>query len=250
MSESTDPIGQAMNRRRKIASEAAKQVGAHYLRGACGATPGEKNDGAAYRPGHVGWVEPEIDDPAKAMVCAAYSHISEVHVCSGGYAMITGGRPYSPSDEDLARYLSSLQQHRDSGRHQSQWPNYVGFTPRTANWKTPSGITSQRVWGQDCTDVRHFDCIGLVAWALEKAVSPQLAIQRSIPMYISATRERDKKKPWPGDIVTIEEHHIGIIIDQDWVVNATSGPYGVKKERYDHTKWTRVGRFPDADLFK
>jgi hypothetical protein len=249
MSESTDPFSQPMCRRQRIAYEAERQVGAHYLRGACGAKPGEKN-GVAYRPGHVEWVEPVIDHPARAMVCAACSTITELHVCSGGFNMITGGRPYSPSDQDLKDYLASLKPHAESGRHQSTWPNYVGFTPRTANWKTPSGITSQRVWGQDCTDVRHFDCIGLVAWALEKAVSKELAIQRGIPMYISATKERDRFKPWPGDIATIGEHHIGIIIDKDWVVSATSGPYGVKKEKYDPSKWTRVGRFPDADLFK
>jgi hypothetical protein len=227
--------------------EAEAYVGAHYLRGACGATPGG-GDGVWYRPALVEWVKAEIDDPAKAMVNAASCTITEKHVCSGGFNMFDAGGPFDPKDPELIAYLNGLKQHRDAGKPQQVWPTNFGFTPRTANWKTPAGIVSQRVWGHPCAGVRHFDCIGLVAFVLQKVCSKKLAQQREITQYIAATRERDKAKPWPGDIATIEEHHIGIIIDKDWVVSATSGPNGVKKEKYDPAKWTRVGRFPDADI--
>ena len=248
MPESTDPADPAVKARWALAAEAAKYVGCHYLRGACGARPGQR-DGVGYRPGAVEMASPALDGPDAVTVCAAYSVITEKQVCSGRYAALPGGRSYDPDDWDIREYVAMARDLQAARRPQSTWPHkWAGFTPRKANWKAPGGIATKRVWGQPCQGVRHFDCIGLVAFVLEQVVTKQKAPQREITDYIAATQPRDKAKPWPGDIATIEKHHIGIIVDQNHVISATSGPYCVLNEAYNPAKWTRVGRFADAQL--
>ena len=247
MSESTDPISTGQVARRAIAAEAVKHLNAHYIRGGGGATPGKK-DGVWYRPGQIEWAKAELDKPGAATYRAASCVITELHVCSGRYNALPGGRPFAATDSDLLRYLTEARELRCIGVQERSWPSWPGFTPRRANWKTPSGITTQCVWGEDCTGIRHFDCIGFVAFVLEKAVGRKLAVHREISDYFTATKARDKANPWPGDIATIDGHHIGIIFDKDWVVSATDGARCVLKEKYDPNKWTRVGRFTDDQL--
>lgn len=246
-----DASGPNFDKRTLIGQEALQCLGGHYLRGAAGATPDCRN-GAAFRPGHVEWQPQHIDHPSRAMVWAAYSHISEKQVCAGRYRSPTlpGGRPAKADELQLTTYLAELK----SLPSALFWPNHHGLTPRLANWTVPKpiAIMSRLVWGEDCRNVRHYDCLGLLGFVLSK-LNVKMAGQFTVPMYEQSHRTEACKKTdaaWPGDIVTRHSEHIGILADANTVVEASEGPIGVVANPYDASSnsWTRRGRIRDKDL--
>jgi hypothetical protein len=256
MANSTDTIGQPFMKRLSIGFEAARHQGAHYLWGAAGDTPGNP-DGAAYRQGVVKWEKQEIDNPAKAMVWGCSLNVSpdanEKRVCCGRYQKIDGGREARSKDGDLQHYLATLQTAKNFPQ---SWPPFNNsFTPRVANWKNDDGVmVTKLVWGEDCRKKRHFDCVHFINYVLF-ACGVKTARQREISHYVNDLEDCKKNgyaKPWPADIVTrgdpADWHHIGILLDERFVVEAAESVLGVWKHAYEPDKWNWRGRIPDAGL--
>ena len=64
----------------------------------------------------------------------------------------------SPTDQDLKDYLAKL------GPDPNTWPNfYEIYTPRRAYGQGQKGVL---VWGEDCTGIRHFDCVSYVNYCM------------------------------------------------------------------------------------
>jgi hypothetical protein len=153
----------------KLLELAKTFVGCHYLNGAYGAYPtGDNGDGGPIRKGGVFLIadpkrlDPKVDAQKTGFAVKAATMFTKGTqcVCAGSYAKIPGGRRASPDDWDLKNYLSKL------GPDPKQWPNhYEIYTPRRAYGQGQNGVL---VWGEDCTGIRHFDCISYVNYCLWK----------------------------------------------------------------------------------
>ncbi len=237
----TAPAGAPSSERRaKVVQAALSQLGAHYLWGAAGATPG-RLDGMPGRPGSVMRV-PDVLDPDTPALRAAACDVDGYHVCAGRFSR-AGGRVVSRGDKDLDQYLLGLN--RTQPAH---WEPWNGFWPRKMKGRT---VAEQIVLGEDCTTKKHFDCIGLVNWCLSKVVGGrgvQLAITHfripkdpnahHICAPVSAGDER------MGDIVTHGVVHIGFLTGDRRVVHASQSSDGVIVESYLANDWDKPVRYP------
>jgi hypothetical protein len=235
--------------------------GCHYLWGACGATPGG-SEGSRQRPGSVALVVPARTDPTNPAVFAAACAVDGMNVCAGRFDAdhggIEGGRPANPSDEDLITYLKGL-----ADQDESAWEPYCDyFSPRMAIEK---GKAPYLVWGEDCRDIRHFDCVGLVNYCYDTAMAERVSQwagrnwQLSIDQYLSpnsGTFAVSDGSLLAGDILTIGNHHIGLYVgDGDGgpdnlgtVVQAEQTSTGLQIRDYNPATWTSRRRLADQYL--
>ena len=213
----------------KVIAEAKKHIGAHYIHGGYGATPGN-SDGCKCRPGMVNLIvshdrlNPVFDAKPEKNIAVYAAQTSITHadgktkysVCAGNYNSFPGGRPANPRDWDLNNYLTSLK----AVENPAHWPFFVRvYTPRRAfgPGADPSGdIGGVLVWGQTCAGIRHFDCVGFISYCLAAAGGPviqlSIAAWRATPHSQGATvYELAKQKPkelLDGDIIVKADHHI------------------------------------------
>ena len=254
---------------RRLIAIAKTYLACHYLNGSYGAYPtatGENGRGAPNRPGGVSLIlDPKRLDPAVDIeetgfaVKAATMFTKGTHcVCAGSYASIPGGRRASPTDPDLKDYLAKL------GPDPQTWPNFFEiYTPRRAYGQGQKGAL---VWGEDCTEIRHFDCITYVnycIWQLTGAECTYAIWQwkdeaagagkaRWVSRVTGATVYRLSSGSTPalqdGDIVAgtpQNAEHIGLVGSDGTVYQAQDTTMGVHaKSRFSPGSWQFLIRRP------
>jgi cell wall-associated NlpC family hydrolase len=215
--------------RRAVVAEAQRHVGAHYVWGAAGATPGGQ-DGMPARAGAVLRV-PDRLDARNPCLRAASCSVDGLHVCAGRFQTV-GGRVLQPGDAALTRYLDSLR-----GKPAEQWQPMNGLWPRMMEGKK---VTRQIVLGESCIGVRHFDCVGFINYCL--SVVLRRSVQNSIEGWINNSPEVRDGSDQPGDILTVGTHHIGFAMGDGRVIHASETARGVVIDSLAGRTWRR-GRY-------
>ncbi len=213
-------------------------IGSHYIWGAAGDVPG-KDNGAPYRRSSV-----QIDTPSLRLdspsVFAAQCHQDQKFgkfVCAGRFAKPGfGGRYASTTDRDYIDYLEGLKR-----IPQAAWqPFYLVYSPR----KVQGGNVSNNgliVWGEDCRNKRHFDCIGFINYVLSYTTTVKNA-GFSIKQFRDGQTMTQEIKPMnaarvPGDIVVRGYDHIGFLTEkggETYVIQAQDHTSDVHEdEKYD-----------------
>ncbi|MGC0773466.1 MAG: hypothetical protein WB543_11070 [Candidatus Acidiferrum sp.] len=164
-----------MDGRKAITTFARTFIGSHYLWGSAGAHPGHLN-GARYRPGSVPWNEPSLH-VSDLSLCAAKCDVQGHYVCAGRFKNV-GNRIVPPDDPALKDFLS-----RYASAPLAEWDCMtLPLTPRVVRG-TGVPAANKIVWGENCTGVRHFDCISFINYVLSET-----------------TKIPDSKNGWSGDI--------------------------------------------------
>jgi hypothetical protein len=214
-------------------------VGCHYLWGAAGATPGG-SEGIMRRPGSVDLVDPPRTDPTYPAIFTAQCAVDGLHVCGGRWdgtnGGIPGGRPANATDGDLVAYLAGL-----AALDPSLWqPYFQSFAPRMQEGRT---VTRRLVWGEDCRNVQHFDCVGFVNYCVELSLGRSKQVQYSIAQWgsdaIGATSAVDMSSdPFPADVlINASATHIGLMVGDGNIINAEQASVGVVTRTFDPAKW-------------
>lgn len=231
--------GSSAARGARAVEVALSQLGAHYLWGAAGATPGYL-DGMPGRPGSVMRL-PDVLDPDPVLRSAACD-VDGYHVCAGRFAR-AGGRVVRPGEKDLDDYLLGLNRTQPN-----RWEPWNGLWPRKMKGKT---VTEQIVLGEDCTTKKHFDCIGFVNWCLSWVLGGrgvQLAITHfKIPATPGAYHLCEPVaagQARAGDVVARGVDHIGFLTGDGRVVHASQSSDGVIVEAYVPSQWDSPVRYP------
>jgi hypothetical protein len=277
-----------MDARQNIVGFARTLVGSHYLWGSTGGAP-NMGGGSLYRQSEKGDLlsvdvtiaRPSLE-PRAPCVKAAECRASGVYVCAGRFRKVAGGKIITNyGDQDLRDFLDNCEQVGSD----------VIYVPRgpTATWEslfqkrltprvivgpgvqdTISGlvISNKPVWGEDCTNVQHFDCLGFISYVLNHTTkkyfnSPHLWIG-AISDYHRITDEVSMADPpVPGDLLFRGEpskekpgemtwHHIGFLYkegDIGKVVQAEMAVTGVHDtEHYHPDHWTSRRRLSDEYL--
>lgn len=227
-------------RRLKVIQVALSQVGAHYLWGAAGATPGHL-DGMPGRPGSVMRL-PDVLDPDAPTLRSAACDVDGYHVCAGRFSRV-GGRVVSPRDKELDEYLLGLNRLQPAA-----WQPWSGLWPRRMKGRT---VTEQIVLGEDCTIRKHFDCIGFVNWCLSRVVGGR-GVQLGITQFKIPENAKTPHICAPvgsgdvrtADIVTRGVDHIGFLTGDGRVVHASQSSDGVIVETYVASAWDNPVRYP------
>lgn len=162
----TTAIREAIARKAK---EALVQ-GAHYLTGCYGAYP-ESSDPVIGRALYL------IEDPryANLGIHTAEIRIPKLYRCAGRFAKVQGRR----LDDSAGRRLLRKYETENCGHTPDRYSPIDGLYPRYAH----HSITYEKwyVLGESCRHKMHFDCIGLVNWAISQAV--HLPLQYGIRMW-------------------------------------------------------------------
>ena len=215
--------------RRGAVTEAMRHVGAHYVWGGAGATPGGQ-EGMPARRGSVARVADRLD-PKNPCVRAASCAVAGLHVCAGRYKE-AGGKVVGPTDAALVEYLKGL-----AGPPES-WASMGGFWPRMMEGST---VTKQIVLGESCVGVRHFDCVGFINYCLSAVL--KTSVQNSIQGWINDSAAVTDKSDEPGDILTVGNHHIGFATGTGRAVHASETARGVVVDFLAGATWNRRGRY-------
>jgi hypothetical protein len=248
----------------KIGATAREMDGAHYVNGAKGARPNKK-DGAAVRPNTVALeMVTALDRLAFFAASVALQKTDKVttktspdkHVCGGIYDTI-GGLLVSDADAILRKYLGE-----QNPKSPADCWTKGGLTPRRLAGSRDTKNTGRVVWGESCDGWRHFDCIGLVEFAVQQVVKRTIGgeiYQFASPKNVlGATRVSDDKDVRDGDLVSQVDqdgkyHHIGVIYLEGGtplVAQAAQTSVGVTTgTAYDKVKWSGGRwRLPDGLL--
>ena len=279
--------------RQKIADFARTLVGSHYLWGSTGGVPG-MGGGSYYR--EIGKedlssipvnVAPPSLDPRSPCVKAAECNASGHYVCAGRFRKAGGSIINDPTDQDLLNFLADCRQVGSDVRYVPTGPTATWqslfqsrLTPRVIQGSDIQDlggtvVTGRTVWGEDCSHVRHFDCLGFIHYVLNHTTkkyfnSPHLWIGAISDYHKDAiTEEVDKTDPpVPGDILfrgspskdnpdVMTWHHIGFLYhetsngtDVAKVVQAEMAVTGVHDtEPYNQgASWTDRRRLKDVYL--
>ena len=239
--------------------------GAHYLWSTAGNTPG-KNDGAWYRP-----LKAQLHDnvpdltgiklsPARIatkygvhapMLFAAYASTSDfgLLVCTGRAAAVTTPLALSDMNANLRKALDlkwkdlTDDQFDELKRNSNRISDYRW--PRANSSLRNKSLHHSTVWGESCVDVRHFDCIGFVNYCLSEVLNQHIQygignfVARSVGTPISVS------KAAPGDIVTKGAQHIGIVSENNTVIEAKDAISGAVEGPFSAATWTQCFRLPD-----
>lgn len=150
-------------------------LGSHYLWGSAGAFPGQLN-GARYRHGSVPW-NPASLHLSDLSLCAAKCDVQGHYVCAGRFQK-AGGQVVPDNDVTLQHFLSPY-----GSPALAEWDSMsLRLTPRLVRG---AGVPSagKIVWGENCTGVRHFDCISFINYVLGET-----------------TKIPDQQNGWSGNI--------------------------------------------------
>lgn len=245
-----------------IIAKALLNLGSHYLNGSDGGFPGMKD---GYRGRNVKIAERGGYDEV-AVHTATWANKS----CTGRCTK-AGGKELGPTDKAVKEYC---EKNLAAGLDPILWPPFEGnLYPRRYKGKKSSTI----YLGEDCRNVRHFDCISFVNWVLETAL--QKTFEYSIVQYegkksgsgvIAPVKQYDP--PFPAlqnaDILTnikwkynpnddgidndkdweVEHQHIGFYIAGGKVIEASGAKVGVILSDYRQKDWTGMSRINDSYL--
>lgn len=255
---------------RRIMARVAREMNrAHYVHGAKGARPGQK-DGAAIRPNSV--LFEMITDPNNPSFFAATctpsfktdkegkqilvngKPVGDKHVCAGSYLGM-GGTITTPTDQIMIDYLKS----QDLSDTAKCWTK-AGLTPRRIQGSKEKN--NSIVWGESCDGWRHFDCIGLVEFSVQfvyarGTVGGEIWQFASPQNVLGAKRITDIADIMEGDLVSKFDdgkyHHIGMVYfdnGQPKIAQANETSIGVTINTvYDQASWNGGRwRLPDGLL--
>lgn len=215
--------------RERLMSIAASHLGAHYLRGAAGARPGQL-DGMPGRPGSVHMLTAPID---------AGDIIHSVAACNVAGRNTCAGKPWRPNEPNLPPYQRSVTDFTAENATHSYRTVHTAYR----NVKKPGVILGER-----CEGKRHFDCVGFVNYCLSAAFGEgyQFEIVGSERDRFRGYGNRFPAVTGPGragDILifggtlrTIESenrevlggaHHIGFDTGDGHMIHASETEYGV-----------------------
>lgn len=259
----------------KVIAEARKQLGAHYIHGGYGATPGRDDGFPTADRRRIELIFDDLRmDPRNVYgernsiaVLAASTEInryknnklvdSKYSVCGGNYD-IGGKKGLSESDLEVEDTIRLLQR-ASFGQYSAVLPR---LTPRRVFGPRPVGAsTGELVLGEVCANVRHFDCVGFISYCIWAATGKiiQLDIPEwvKVPGVLSATvfDLKDNKRPeklLDGDIAVKGTHHIALVGTDGTLYEAQDTNYGVRNNGRltlgVDTGWTHLVRLPDASL--
>ena len=238
----------------QIVEEARNHVGCHYLWGAAGDTP-DGEDGYGAKKNAVKFM-PYSTDPKNPYIfaaCCSSNAKSDLHVCGGIWKneeSLPGGRKANSKDQDLIDYLNQL-----NALPADEWqPYYVRFTPRKILGYSEKDHSI--VWGEDCRNIRHFDCIGFVNYCIQMVLKwPKLGIAMDIPQWSkdkSGTKAVKVTDPfYPADILIQSDkgnlHHIGLMLEEGFIINAEETSQGVRIRKFNPAKW-QIRRLPTRSI--
>jgi cell wall-associated NlpC family hydrolase len=227
------------NLRRAIIAEARRHIGAHYLWGAGGATPG-RLDGMPARRGSVN-MERDLFDNSNPRIKAASCSVDGKFICGGRYEKVGGRELRQNEQRRLQEYLSGLR-----GSDRSQWEpmdrgnNGIGLWPRKI--RVDKGGPEMIVLGESCEGVRHFDCVGFINYCLS------VVLRRSFQNSIRGWRGLTEGITQPGDIqpgdilIRGNNTHIGFATGDGQVIHAKRAAEGVVQEPLLINSWIYHGR--------
>jgi cell wall-associated NlpC family hydrolase len=285
-----------MEARLKIVDVAMSLIGSHYLWGATGATP-YVACGSPYwvdvKDPHTNQVTKELTSipvkvarpslsPFAPCVNAAQCDADTPHVCAGRFRKAGGSIIKDAMDFELLTFLGYCEQVGGDVRYVNT-DEPTGWTSLFAPRLTPRVIIGKKiqdtngniisgipVWGEDCSQKRHFDCLGFISYVLNQATrkyfNPRVPWAGAISDYFNDPYHLSEEialtdEPVPGDIVfrgdldkdhpnNSKWHHIGFIGRQGKVVQAEMAVTGVHADAdYNHgATWTARRRLKDAQL--
>lgn len=246
-----------------ILARALSNLGSHYLNGSDGGYPGMKD---GYKKRNVKLVE-RGDYDKVAIHTATYSDKS----CTGRCTK-AGGKDLGPKDKAVKEYC---EKNLDAGLDPKIWQPFEGnLYPRREKGEKNSTIYV----GEDCRNVRHFDCISFVNWVLGTAL--QKSFTYSIVQYegkksgsgVIAPVETFEP-PFTGlqnaDILTkikweykddgdddknengdwkVDSQHIGFYMAGGKVIEASGAKVGVIISDYKESDWTGMSRIKNSYL--
>ncbi|MBI3678907.1 MAG: C40 family peptidase [Acidobacteria bacterium] len=253
-----------------LTAEAYKLVGAHYLTGGYGATPGG-NDGAPFRRNMVS-LAPVSFNPRKPCIHAAETDLQvgentkdkkapHIHsVCGGRWMMAKWGRVTQPSNWELLEYLKLQEAKYKQTSLIDADP--MGLTPRLVILKDAAGDV---VWGEDCRGKRHFDCVGLVNYLLTLVCDRshggregpggnkghgglERSFSHDVLGHKANTDEVPRNDPPVGGDILYKKtsvDHIGLLLMDGNVIQAAEPGVGVTTSPYQGTSWDYRGRHND-----
>lgn len=243
-----------------IIARALLNLGSHYLNGSDGGYPGMKD---GYKGRDIKLVE-RGDYDEVAIHTATWSKKS----CTGRCTK-AGGDDLGPKNKAVKDYCEE-----NEGLAPELWQPFQGnLYPRRYQGKETSTIYI----GEDCRDVRHFDCISFVNWVLTTAL--QKSFSYSIVQYEGKKSGagviapvKTFKAPFTdlqnADILTkikwkydpnkdgveddkdwaVESQHIGFYMAGGKVIEASGAKVGVIISDYKQSDWTGMSRIKDSYL--
>ncbi len=245
-----------------IIARALLNLGSHYLNGSDGGHPGMKD---GYKGRNVKLAERGGYDEV-ALHTATWSDKS----CTGRCTNV-GGDELGPKNKAVEDYC---KKNLDAGLDPKIWQPFEGnLYPRRYLEKKTSTIYV----GEDCRNVRHFDCISFVNWVL--GTSLQKSFQYSIVQYEGKKSGsgviapvKTYKAPFNdlqnADILTnikwehkdnkdgkeddkdwvVDKQHIGFYMAGGKVIEASGAKVGVIISDYKQSDWTGMSRIKDSYL--
>jgi hypothetical protein len=178
-------------------------------------------------------------------VCVAECYIGGYSTCAG-----RSNRYKDISMGELDEYLATRQEAFSGGTGQEDLQGIREVDGRQIHPRLYhfSGTVKSRVWGESCVGVQHFDCVGLVNYAIAPYYSGSLPWGIDIPAYRTSglTKITDPKDLKDGDVIICKgppksdyDSHIGMIYqdgDGIWrVVQAASTESGCS----DDAEWSK-----------
>lgn len=213
--------------RQRAVALARQQVGCHYVWGGAGNVPDQAN-GAYYRTNAVHMHFDDLsrgragNEPGRQqpILYAAWCRVDGDKVCAGRSS------------------LAAVQALPDGTKL-----NASPINPQAYRWPRPSDVVNGAsvVYGECCVGIRHFDCIGFINWVVSSVAKPT---HHGISSIINNTTSVDFSQVQPGDLLTINQTHIGIATGAGTVVQAQGTATGVVETPLARNGggWTRCGR--------
>jgi hypothetical protein len=256
--------------RQDLVNWAKGLIGSHYLWGADGGHPDLK-DGMFDSAGQVATVTmaPSNTSASNPVVFAAQCSRAGYYVCSGRFQEVPGGRYCDADDHQaLVDYLKVLTPGGEAG-----WPCYCKvFTPRMVKGNNVPAA-GKIVWGEDCRNKQHFDCISFINYCYSKNMSNwglhweiwqwdnkacgSVEVAKSLTAMLPADiliryAKDDAGNPTTKTDYGIEHNvctHIGMFDGGTMVVQAEQASKGVHADEvFAPAKWDAVRRIPCSRL--
>ena len=251
---------------------ALDQVGAHYLWGSAGSAPDKDND--VFGKGKNISMHPNIPDPSSTDPYPANplaetrrkdgkcAHVLYKPILLAAWCRIDSTRPAQvcaglSADAAVSKRAHCALNDLAALKGQIAYP-WMYLWPRPMR-DIDNNTSGDIAWGEPCSGVMHFDCVGLINWCLSKLCGKP--IQNEIYHYNNSIKGDSSAKQeggygWTvrvqnsfadyqaGDILTDGNHHIGMV-SFDGIVQAADTPLGVIAGQSHGGHWTHHMRLSD-----
>jgi len=224
--------------RAAIITFAKTLVGSHYVWGSGGDMP-EYDNGVYYAPSTVCMAPSSTDLDFPSVFAAQLNRDQQkrygVYVCAGRCKRL-GNRTAAIVDPTYVNYMDTLR-----NTPEPLWDSREGMSPRIARGGNIGHNDGRPVWGEDCRNKRHFDCISFVNYVLSHTTKTSWGF--TIKQYLTESRPDfwttvdPSAAPADGDILLMSGH-IGLLCADNHVVQAVDHDTGVHAEdKYNPGSW-------------